>query len=557
MDVDSEETCSNCDNYESKSIIDESMDQIVETNDDSQITAINPLEINESTDQFDETNDDSQKTVINPLEIDEHNNQSDEHTNQIDENNDNSSSEDENSSDDDYNPDENQNGDEIFDNLVKNCNLKSNRRYNITWNNFIDWLGKSTKPTEHDFIKYFNQLSMIEKKAPTTITCYFSIINHHYQLKYNKSIYQWKRLRYLLKGVWNTKRRRRKSGTFSRKEIFKFLTLKETENRYYLVRKAFAIISLFGGLRSIEAKKLTFKDVTINETEKSINVKFERAKQWGKEFKTTTFSIFRQIGHPIFYNTIVDYIKTVESDLGTETITSDDLPFFLNPKGKNSRKFNTLGFGMGMIQALPKQICKNLNITRYVTSHCWRRSSANIVANSGATTMQMMNFFSWTSEATALMYLNEALPTRLTMNRKIAGNNTSNNSSNNPLNNRTNPNNIDEIINMDTNDYNNELDNIQDNELLSQAVDEYENIIPERNNSNELIENNDNTDEILSQALDNFENQRITSNFDVTAPDITEEDIEINEENLIKKSGLEGKLSFNTCTINFNNCNFK
>ena len=155
------------------------------------------------------------------------------------------------------------------------------------------------------------------------------------------------------------------------------------------------------------------------------------------------------------------------------------------------------------------------------------------------------------------MYLNEALPTRLTMNRKIAGYNASNNLSNNPLNNRSIPNNIDEIINTDTNDCNNELDNIQDNELLSQAVDEYENIIPEHNNSDELIRNNDNTDEILSQALDTFENQQITSNFDVTAPDITEEDIEINQENLIKLSGLEGKLSFNTCTINFNNCNFK
>ena len=105
-------------------------------------------------------------------------------------NNDNSSSENENSSDDDYNPDKNLNGDEIFDNLVQNCNLKSNKRYNITWNNFISWLRKSTKPTEYDLIKYFNQLSTIEKKAPTTITCYFSIINHHYQLKYNKSIYQ-------------------------------------------------------------------------------------------------------------------------------------------------------------------------------------------------------------------------------------------------------------------------------------------------------------------------------------------------------------------------------
>lgn len=273
----------------------------------------------------------------------------------------------------------------------------SQELYSKRWGEFIIFIGEQRNPEETDFLQYFNSLRNNKKYKASTLWTIYSMLNSVYQKYYGKKLQNWPRITQLLKS-YNDGYERKVASVFRMKDINDYLNIDDS-SPFILVRKAIIAIAISGGLRTAEVRDLSFSDVVQNE--ETYTVKLLRKKQRGEKKKSSF------IVPASFSSHIKNYLLAVSAVLpelsgplikGTPT-NKDNISRFVNqPMGINKL------YSIGKDVALKLQ----LDNSESYTGHCFRRTSATIAADSGATAQQMQRAFGWKSASTAQKYVEES-----------------------------------------------------------------------------------------------------------------------------------------------------
>ena len=268
----------------------------------------------------------------------------------------------------------------------------SKAQYRKRWSDFETFLGGERKPIEDDYLQYFDHLHNEKKQKASTIWTTYSMLNSIHQLNFGEKLQiTFPRLTQLLKS-YNANYERKVASVFTIGKINQYLDIDDT-SPYVLVRKAIVVTAVSGGLRTSEMRELNFKDfVQLNGGYK---VTLIRKKQNGEK-KPSVFFIPAN-----FAKHIELYSAAVTSELG------DAKGAFC--KGK-SNKFVDQPMGKNTLYGIGKDVATTLNLPNpgTYTGHCFRRSSATIAADSGATTQQLQRAFGWKSASTAQKYVDES-----------------------------------------------------------------------------------------------------------------------------------------------------
>ena len=176
---------------------------------------------------------------------------------------------------------------------------------------------------------------------------------------------------------------------------------KRTKRRErFLVRKAVAIIGYFGGLRCAELVALNFEDVSISKDCITVFIRSSKTDPQGKSKFYFTIPKDNDASSLCAYSIIQKYFDAVPKKSGR---------FFINCNTK-SNSFAGQPMGRNTIGAVPKFIASYLeldNADKY-TGHCFRRSSATALADSGATLTTLKRQYRWKSDSVALDYVDQS-----------------------------------------------------------------------------------------------------------------------------------------------------
>ena len=147
---------------------------------------------------------------------------------------------------------------------------KSKERYQESWNSLckyfnLDLIADSYKPTIDDIMMYLDDQASLGKR-PSTLISLFSKLNGCYRSRFGTKLQIEKssiarRINSLpsLGVVY----RKHCAKIFTEREIVQFLNI-NFEGSHWILRKAFVAVSYTGGLKTMEARSLTYGDVKVN-----------------------------------------------------------------------------------------------------------------------------------------------------------------------------------------------------------------------------------------------------------------------------------------------------
>lgn len=286
---------------------------------------------------------------------------------------------------------------------------KSRKKYLMNWKQFLLFkferedisdeqlmLKADDKPSEEDYLQYFDVLH--SKLKSTTIWSIYSMLNSVHQLLFaEKMQVVYPRLTNLLKSYNNT-HERKVANVFDRQEITNFLNLEDT-SPFIILRKAAVVISICGGLRTCELTDLNFANIAQVGDTYVVNLK--RKKQHGEK-DSSTFVVPKEMAMHI-----TNYKMALSCSIGENNVTGRFLkgtPIYSNSK---KSRFINQPMGINMAYKIGKDVAKKLGLpdADNYTGHCFRRTSATMAADAGATPVQMQRAYGWKSINTAQKYV--------------------------------------------------------------------------------------------------------------------------------------------------------
>ncbi|XP_034939752.1 uncharacterized protein [Chelonus insularis] len=180
----------------------------------------------------------------------------------------------------------------------------------------------------------------------------------------------------------------KKAKVLTLEEVTKFLN--SAPDEIYLGMKVILIFGICGALRSMEIANIKMNDVQDTKTQFIVTIKDT------KNCYPRSFIIGE-----IYYDRVKQYISLRPKDIDTDRF------FLFYMKFKCTRNV----IGKNKIAEVPKNIACYLNLpdpNRY-TGHCFRRTSATLLANSGATLTTIKEHGGWRSSAVAEGYIEHSL----------------------------------------------------------------------------------------------------------------------------------------------------
>lgn len=265
---------------------------------------------------------------------------------------------------------------------------KSRQQYDIAYNGFIEWsqLKKvEGKFSESVFLVYFEEKSKLWKSS--TLWSKFSMIKAELKIKENVDISKYHKLVAFLKRK-SVGYRPKKSKILTREQIDRFLN--EAPDTKYLMIKVATIFGLFGACRREELCKLSVDD--IEETIQSLLIHIS-------DTKTNIQRSFCIVGH------YVNYYREY-AVLRPTSVTHRR--FFLN---YSNYKCTIQPVGINTFGKMPSTIAEFLKLPdpQQFTGHCFRRSSASLLANSGANLTTLKRHGGWKSSTVAEGYIEDSI----------------------------------------------------------------------------------------------------------------------------------------------------
>ena len=301
--------------------------------------------------------------------------------------------------------------------------LKTQSKYDQAWDNFCRFNDNADvrELTEEIFIQYFDYLIREKKFVYSTLWSIFSMLNSESQVRSGPKLNDYARLILLIKS--QEKGYSPKQGSIlSSEEIDQFL-----ENApftgFYTLQKAALVIGMFGGLRCNEMANLVTTDIS-KSGDNGYWVEYSVSKQKQDNVRNKFYIPEKHASH------ITGYLDCIGKHEGRFFCT-----FVASEKGNfESGTFKTTHpMGKNTLAKIPSQIALFLNLPNHstYTGHSFRRSSATLYANAGASSLNLKQHLNWKSDAVVMRYINQSTSQKVTMSNLISGGNqiTTNNAS--------------------------------------------------------------------------------------------------------------------------------
>ena len=293
--------------------------------------------------------------------------------------------------------DEKSSGLKAIQDQIFNC--KSVPIYNKWKNRFMEYIRKENLTECMESILTFMQ-ELSKEYAPSTLWQAYSCLNKYYTTYKNwKNFNEGTILKSFIKSIEKQGDPKKQSLILSKEELFNFCKADHDGSPSLLAKKVVALLGYFGGLRCVELVNLEFSDFKISTSEISINIQSSKTDPKGiSHFSFIVPKLSDDDCDP--YEIILEYMKKVENSSGR---------FFRNYNYK-SKKFTSQPMGRNAIAKVPAFIASFLKLEHpeKYTSHCFRRSSATALADSGASLPSLKRQFRWKSDAVAMGYIDQS-----------------------------------------------------------------------------------------------------------------------------------------------------
>lgn len=276
---------------------------------------------------------------------------------------------------------------------------KSRIQYEIAHNKFIKWCenkGVSGKYSENIFLAYFEEKAKVWKSS--SLWSHYSMIKAMLRVNNDVDISKHFKLIAYLKRQGEGYQAK-KSKIFTRDQIEQFLKCAPDDE--YLLMKVATIVGVFGACRREELCQLTLDNVEDMETSLVIKISDTKTKV------PRNFTIVEK-----FY---LDFYRKY-TDLRPADVVHRRL-FLKYVKGKCTR--NPVGINtFGKFPAAIARFLQLPNSTLY-TGHCFRRSSASLLADAGANLTTIKRHGGWKSSTVAEGYIVDSLENKNSIARKL------------------------------------------------------------------------------------------------------------------------------------------
>ncbi|KAK4887301.1 hypothetical protein RN001_003572 [Aquatica leii] len=275
---------------------------------------------------------------------------------------------------------------------------KSKEKYLSCYDKFVKWKEAegATSWSEDVLLSYFAE--ELSKYAPTTMWSIYSMLKTTISSKHNVDISKYCRLQAFLK-----KKRigfaSKKSKVSSPTEINKFL--REAPDREYLLVKVVAILGVLGACRGAELCDMAVAD-------------FEDLEK--KLLKITIPTTKTHISRT--FTVEGEYYEIIKKYASLRPKNAESSRFFLNyQKGKCTKQI----IGKNKVATCPKQIAEFLNLPNSgeYTGHSFRRTSATLLADSGADITTIKRHGGWKSTTVAEGYIQDSTSNKRKISNQI------------------------------------------------------------------------------------------------------------------------------------------
>lgn len=276
---------------------------------------------------------------------------------------------------------------------------KSRARYDKVYDVFKSWCsqkGVKKAVSETIVLAYFSEIAKIKK--PSTLWSIYSMLRTTLNIKDKVDISKFSKLLAFLKQQ-NLGYVSKKSSTFSSENIAAFLKNAPDD---MLPIKVALIIGVSGACRSDELYKMKLTDVNIVENKVHIEI------PTSKTYQSRVFIVSNEE-----WVTLIKTYVALRLDVLNEN-------FFLQLRfGKITRQ----PFGHNSISQFPKKIAVFLKLPHCetYTGHCFRRTAATLLVNSGGDILQLKRLGGWKSSTVAEGYVDKSTDSQVKIATKISG----------------------------------------------------------------------------------------------------------------------------------------
>lgn len=267
---------------------------------------------------------------------------------------------------------------------------KSRIKYELAYGRYEIWCAeKKVKNVTNEkvLLAYFENLSTTKK--PSSLWAYYSMLRSVILVKKNVDISKYTNLIVLLKRKCEGYRPK-KSKILSKQDIARYL--QEANDYTCLMKKVALIIGIAGACRREELTKLLLNNVTDEGQCFRFVIPFTKT-NISREFFVTSGGIEG-----------IDMVEIIRKYILLRPLQIDHDRFFVFYKnGKCTKQ----AVGINTFGSLPKNIASFLNLSspEQYTGHCFRRSSASLLADNGADILTVKRHGGWRSNTVAEGYI--------------------------------------------------------------------------------------------------------------------------------------------------------
>lgn len=280
---------------------------------------------------------------------------------------------------------------------------KSKQLYEKEYDKFCEWKSANnvTGCNEKILMAYLSELSNVYK--PSSLWCIYSKLKLMIKVKQGVDVSKFFLLTEFMKKN-SVGDEAKKSLVLERRRIEEFIL--NAPDKTYLLAKVVAVFGMFGACRREELHDLCVQDIT---SEGSVLVVHIRRT---KTYVPRTFTIIS--------TDAIDYVALYNkyAALPPEHVKVNNL--FLSYHGG---KCVCQIVGKNTLGKLPRMIAEYLKLPNAdkFTGHCFRRSAATILAESGGDTRSLKQLGGWRSDTVAESYVENSLQNKIKIAQSISG----------------------------------------------------------------------------------------------------------------------------------------
>lgn len=285
---------------------------------------------------------------------------------------------------------------------------KSRKLYEKEYDLFMHWCKQKTVSNISESVL----LTYLSEKAKTfkcsSLWSKFSMLKAVLNVKNNVDVSNYQKVKAFLKRQ-STGYRAKKSKVFDRAHVERFLL--EAPDEKFLMLKVVLIMGLAGACRREELYNMTIDDIVRKDCMLVVKVPDS------KTHIERTFTVIGETVNGINPLNIYDKYAAIR-------------PTHVNHKGVflqyRGEKCTVQRVGINTFSKIPSIIAKYLKLSNpeQYTGHSFRRSSASLLAGSGADILTLKRHGGWKSSTVAEGYIEDSIQNKKEISKKIFSNNT-------------------------------------------------------------------------------------------------------------------------------------